>query len=120
MSGSAAPIMCSAASVAPNEPYGASLSFRVHPALEGLPRACGHLFEVERRCDFALGKAWFRNLAINGLPSLAEARYGVLSDGDRTIGIIPLRDPGADELGGLANCYTCLYRPLIASECQGI
>jgi hypothetical protein len=73
---------------------------------------CSEIFEAQR--DFALGREWFRNIVANGLPSHTVARFGVLKDGSTPIGIIPLQYGHAEQLSSLTNCYTCIYRPLIA------
>jgi Acetyltransferase (GNAT) domain len=90
------------------------LVFQIHSRLEDLPGACGGIFEAQH--DFSLSREWFRNMVANGLPGDIHARFGVLMDGSSAIGIIPLQENDAAELSSLTNCYTCIYRPLIAPQ----
>lgn len=81
--------------------------------LENLPAACGSLFEAAG--EFSLGRAWFRNMVANGLPPGGAAFFHVLAEGEEAIALLPLQGRRRGALESLTNCYTCLYRPLLAA-----
>jgi hypothetical protein len=82
--------------------------------IECLPAGCDDLFAAAR--DFCLGKAWFRNMTANGLAAGMHASFGALMQGGEAVAMLPLQNGAKGELRSLTNCYTCLYRPLIATE----
>ncbi|HZU91422.1 MAG TPA: hypothetical protein VE993_19380, partial [Stellaceae bacterium] len=86
-------------------------------AIERLPASGAALFENGQ--DFCLGMAWFRNMVANGLPSGSQAFFEVLMRGGEAVAVLPLQQGATGELHSLTNCYTCLYRPLIATEGAG-
>jgi hypothetical protein len=83
-------------------------------AIEHLPASSTALFESGQ--NFCLGTAWFRNMVANGLPSGSRASFSLLMQGEKTVAVLPLQHDATGELQSLTNCYTCLYRPLIAME----
>jgi Acetyltransferase (GNAT) domain len=89
------------------------IAIRSYSELERLSAPCSALFDAE--CDFSLGKQWFRNMVANGLPPGSRAVFHVLTFGEEPLALLPLQDRGRGELRSLTNCYTCLYRPLIAT-----
>jgi hypothetical protein len=90
------------------------LKFRLHSALEHLPPGCRELFESEE--EFSLSHGWFRNMIATGLAPYNEARFGLLAEGERVIAILPLQFSSTHGYSSLTNCYSCLYRPLMASD----
>jgi hypothetical protein len=83
-------------------------------AIEHLPASSLVLFEGGQH--FCLGMAWFRNMIANGLPPGSRASFSLLLQGEKTLAVLPLQHGATGELQSLTNCYTCLYRPLIATE----
>ena len=90
------------------------LKFSLHSVLEHLPPGCRELFESEE--EFSLSHGWFRNMIATGLAPYHEARFGVLTEEERVVAILPLQYSNTNGYGSLTNCYSCLYRPLIASD----
>jgi len=88
--------------------------FNLFAGFERLPPPCAELFAAEQ--DFSMSREWFCNMIANGLPPDTEACFGVLMDGATAIAIVPLQRSAAGALSGLSNCYTCVYRPLIAAH----
>lgn len=89
-----------------------SANFSLH-ALGHLPTGCRELFENEE--EFSLSHEWYRNMVATGLPSDREAIFGVFADEASVIAILPLQYSGAEGYSSLTNCYSCIYRPLIAA-----
>lgn len=94
----------------------AAPSLGLFSGLDELPADARSLFATGRRCDFALGWEWFRNVVENGLPADARPCFAVLSRGQIPLAILPLQGDRKGGLAGLTNCYTCVYRPLIAED----
>jgi hypothetical protein len=88
-------------------------TFTLH-TLENLPSGCQHLFNTET--EFSLTREWFRNVIKNGLPPNTEARFGALMKDASAIAVIPLRYNDEDGYSSLTNCYSYVYRPLIAPD----
>jgi hypothetical protein len=84
--------------------------------IECLPARCDELFATGR--NFSLGKAWFRNMTESGLAAGTEASFAVLTEGGEAVAMLPLQHGAKGELQSLTNCYTCLYRPLIARQAR--
>ncbi|HJU19503.1 MAG TPA: GNAT family N-acetyltransferase [Stellaceae bacterium] len=81
--------------------------------IDSLPASCAALFAAER--NFSLGRAWLRNMIANGLPPGTRALFSVLLRDREAAAILPLQSGAKGGLASLTNCYTCLFRPLIAT-----
>ena len=90
-----------------------SAVFQVFDSINDLPEGGESLFESMN--NFSLSSQWFRNMVENGLASDSKALFGVLSDSNSVLGIIPLRCNRNSKLSSLTNCYSCVYIPLIAT-----
>ena len=93
---------------------GTNVVFEVFESMEDLPEGSERLFEGAR--DFSLSLQWFYNIIENGLPPDSKALFGVLSDGNSVLGIIPLSCGQTTTLKSLTNCYSCIYIPLITTS----
>jgi Acetyltransferase (GNAT) domain len=89
------------------------VAFQVFESIKDLPEGSESLFEAAN--NFSLSAQWFCNMVENGLASDSKALFGVLSDSNSVLGIIPLSCSRNFSLGSLTNCYSCIYMPLIAT-----
>jgi hypothetical protein len=80
--------------------------------IECLPARCDDLFASGE--DFCLGRAWFRNMTASGLAAGTQGSFALLMEGGEATAMLPLQRGAKGELQSLTNCYSCLYRPLIA------
>src|SRR5439155_4853108 len=96
-----------------SDPSETGVVFQVFESIKDLPEGSASLFEAAN--NFSLSAQWFLNMVENGLASDSKALFGVLSDSNSVLGIIPLSCSRNSDLCSLTNCYSCVYMPLIAT-----
>lgn len=90
----------------------AGIVFRLFYYSNGLPERARHVFEAQP--NFSLSYDWFCNIAELGLAPGSEALFGVLTEADSVLAVIPLQSSRGRDYRSLTNCYTCLYHPLVS------
>ena len=93
-------------------------TLRAYSSIEALPPGAAALFAT----DLFSSRPWFETFLSAALSPGAAPKLFVLTDGDRTLAMLPCqtltgdRGVGNPTVAGMTNFYSCDYRPLIASD----
>lgn len=91
---------------------------RQYEYVEALPQGCTPLLLEGEQHSFDLSADWFRLLENKTIFPEINARYYTLERGNKVLGLLPLSLQHAggrvNQVSGLDNFYSSLYRPLLA------
>jgi CelD/BcsL family acetyltransferase involved in cellulose biosynthesis len=85
-------------------------------SLDALPADAAALLRAAEREDEQFGAAWFRTLAAHALPAGARPLFLLHREGGRPVALLPLQRTAGGRLAALTAPYTCLFRPLAATD----
>ncbi len=87
---------------------------------ESLPSGCDDLFRIGEKSNFDLSAEWFRLLTKTAIPDTQSPCFYLIQDEGVIKGVLPLLRVGSkgstQQITGLTNFYTTLFRPLLSDE----